>query len=276
MVLFPRDVMTGKRSTKAKSPSANRPDKGLHQNIARATFVLSTLAEATPNGFRLSDVMRSTGLSNATTHRLLEGLVAHGLADFKQESGRYFLGMKIFSWSKSAGNRFGLAERIAPVLQRLADQTNDTAYFMLRVDDEALCLDCREGSFPIKTISVRVGHRWPLGAGAGGLALLAFLPDDDIARIVRDHRAEREQFGVKEAVLKKEIANAKKLGYALVDGTVLPGMSAIAVPIRAEDQKPVGSITLAAITPRLAPPRREEMVKMLFDEAKLIERSLSI
>lgn len=88
--------------------------------------------------------------------------------DLKADSGRYFWGMRIFSWSKSASNRFGLAERVAPALQRLADQTNDTAYFMLRVDDDALCLDRREGNFPIKTISVRVGNRWPLGVGAGG------------------------------------------------------------------------------------------------------------
>lgn len=263
------------RKSSNSENNSERSEKGLHQNIARATLTLATIAETT-HGMRLSDVMRATGFGNATTHRLLEGLVAHGLLDYRKESGRYFLGMKLFSWSKAAGNRFGLAERIAPVLQRLADQTEDTAYFMLRVDDESLCLDCREGKFPIKTISVRVGHRWPLGVGAGGLALLAFLSDDNIAQILRDHRAARKQFGVDESVLKKEIAATKRLGYAAVDGTVIPGMSAVAVPIRSKDQIPVGSITLAAITPRLAAPRRDEMVRLLVKEAKEIEASLAL
>jgi DNA-binding IclR family transcriptional regulator len=93
--------------------------------------------------------------------------------------------------------------------------------------------------------------------------------------IIRDHRIEREKFGIKEAVLKKEIANARKLGYAVVDGTVIPGMSALAVPIQGKDQKPIGSITLAAITPRLTQPRREEIVKSLFDEARAIEHLLA-
>ena len=106
--------------------------------------------------------------------------------------------------------------------------------------------------------------------------MLAFLPDNDIAQIIRDHRIEREKFGIKEAVLKKEIANARKLGYAVVDGTVIPGMSAIAVPIQGKDQRPVGSITLAAaIAPRLTQPRREEIVESLFDEARAIEHSLA-
>ena len=96
-------------------------------------------------------------------------------------------------------------------------------------------------------------------------------PEDAGSRGTGDLNAKR---GVDEAVLKKEIASTKTLGYAVVDGTVIPGMSAVAVPIRGEDQRPVGSITLAAITLRLLPPRREKMVKMLFDEAKEIERSL--
>lgn len=264
------------KSRRPTTDSSDRSEKGLHQNIARATLVLSALADAPHEGLRLSDVMRITGLSNGTTHRTLEGLVTHGLADLKADTGRYFLGMKLFSWSKSASNRFGLAERVAPVLQRLADQTSDTAYFMLRVDDEALCLDCREGNFPVKTISVRVGNRWPLGVGAGGLALLAFLPDSDVTELLRVHVTEREKFGIKEPVLKKEIVIAQRLGYAAVDGTVIPGMSAISVPIRGNDQKPIASITLAAITPRLATPRREELVALLFEEAQMIERSLTL
>ena len=119
------------------SEASKDTDAGVHRSIARTTLVLSTLARDAPDGLRLSDVMRETGLSTATTHRLLDGLVAHGLADYKKETGRYFLGMKIFSWSRSARNRFGLAERVGPVLQRLADQTEDTAYFMLRVDDRS-------------------------------------------------------------------------------------------------------------------------------------------
>jgi DNA-binding IclR family transcriptional regulator len=105
---------------------------------------------------------------------------------------------------------------------------------------------------------------------------IAFIPGTmSPSLIIRDHRIEREKFGIKEAVLKKEIANARKLGYAVVDGTVIPGMSALAVPIQGKDQKPIGSITLAAITPRLTQPRREEIVKSLFDEARAIEHLLA-
>ena len=76
-------------------------------------------------------------------------------------------------------------------------------------------------------------------------------------------------------MLKKEIAYARKLGYAVVDGTVIPGMSAIGVPIQGKDQKPIGSISLAAITPRLTQPRRDEIVKSLLDEARAIEHLLA-
>jgi DNA-binding IclR family transcriptional regulator len=262
------------RKNQSLGSRSARGSQGAHQNIARAVLVLSELAAAAQEGLRLSDVMRVTRLSNATVHRLLEGLVMHGLADFREDVGRYFLGMTIFSWSKAASNRFGLGERAGAALQRLADKSQDTAYFMLRVDHQALCLDCREGSFPIKTLTVRIGNRWPLGSGAGGLALLAFLPDEDASRILSEHLEERQRFGINEAILKKEIATAKKLGYALVEGSIISGMTAVAVPIFGADNKPLASISIAAISKRLSGSRRDEIVKALFDEAKVIEHSI--
>ena len=73
----------------SKAGRSDRPEKGLHQNIARATLVLDAGRRGV-QGLRLSDVMRSTGLSNGTTHRLLEGLVEHGLADLKADSAAIF------------------------------------------------------------------------------------------------------------------------------------------------------------------------------------------
>src|SRR5688572_11923839 len=79
---------------------------GLHQSISRPTAVLEALATASSAGLRMTDVMRATGLGKATVHRLLAGLVAHGLVDQDQETARFFLGTRILSWAVTAGDRF--------------------------------------------------------------------------------------------------------------------------------------------------------------------------
>src|SRR5262245_11695228 len=47
-----------------------------------------------------------------------------------------------------------------------------------RDGDEAVCLDCREGSSPIKVLTLHEGDRRPLGIGS--LAMLARLHDGEV------------------------------------------------------------------------------------------------
>ncbi|NJM34889.1 MAG: helix-turn-helix domain-containing protein [Rhodomicrobium sp.] len=146
---------------------AESAEKGLHQNIGRATMVLSALAAHASEGMRLTDVVNATSLGKATIHRMLNGLVANGLVDHDKGSGRFFLSLKLISWALAAGDRFGLARLASPALASLSQRTQDTVYLSLRSGDEAVCIDRREGSFPIKTLTLRVGDRRPLGVGAG-------------------------------------------------------------------------------------------------------------
>ena len=67
-----------------------------------------------------------------------------------------------------------------PSLQRLAQKTGDTAFASILEGTAAICVAREVGDFPIRTLTLSVGDRRPLGVGAGSLALLASLSDDAI------------------------------------------------------------------------------------------------
>lgn len=251
-----------------------RPRRGVHQNINRTTAILSALA-ARPEGLRLVEVIRATQLSNASVHRILAGLVANGLADYDGHTGRYYVGIRIMSWARAAGNRFGIAERAAPALARLARHTEDTVYLTMRTGDEAVCVGRQEGGFPIKTLTLSVGDRRPLGIGAGSLALIAFHPNrDEVARIMAAQAAECARFRIDANALREMIDNSQRLGYALNDGRIIPGMSAVGVPVFGSDGVPAAAISVAAIIARMESPRREEIVAALRAEASQLQAEL--
>ena len=250
-------------------------EKGEHQNIGRATLVLSALAAASTRGLRLTDTIQATGLGKATTHRILSGLVAHGLAEQDTDSGHYFVGFKLLEWATAASDRFGLAHCAAPFMGRLADQTADTAYLSLRSNEEAVCIGRYEGSFPIKTLTLGLGDRRPLGIGAGSLAMLAFLPDKEIERILDAQRESRKPFDIGDAELRKMVSRAKKHGFALNDERVIPGMSAVGVPVRSPDGLPFAAVSVAAISSRLEQPRLDTVVSALRETAAAIEQELT-
>lgn len=247
---------------------------GEHQNLDRMTRVMEALSQSADAGLRFADIVRETELGKATVHRLLAGLTAYGLVEQDAASGRYFIGMRVLTWTIAAGKRFGLARCAAEALKRLCARTQDTIYLMMRSGNEAICIDRHEGSFPIKTLTLKIGDRRPLGIGAGTLALLAFLPDDEMNRIIALQIEACAQFGVDEIALREMIATARKLGYALVDGKIITGMSAVGVPICRDDGMPIAAVSVAAISSRMRSPRQENIVANLREEVARIEADL--
>jgi DNA-binding IclR family transcriptional regulator len=244
------------------------------QAIERAMQVLDVVGESANTGARLSDVMRVTGLGRATTHRFLKALVGQGLIEIDPDSGLYFLGMKLLVLSGAASNRFGLARRAAPALQRLAERTGDTIYLSIKIGDSAVCLDRVEGAFPIRTLTLKIGDRRPLGVGSGSLAMLAFLPPAEVERIVAQQAGATAAFGFDQATLLSLAGDAKSQGYAFNDERIIPGMSAIGVPVNGRSGAPVAALSVAAISSRMAMPRRANIVTWLHEEAATLERDL--
>ena len=155
-------------------------------------LVRSCAADRQRQGARLADVSAATGLSRSTAHRLLTTLVGLGLAEQDHASGCYFPGLVLLGLGAAAANRHSLAELAAPFAQELADRTGDTVYVAVRSGNMAVCVDRIEGAFPIKILTWNVGDQRPMGVSASGLAMLAALPDDEVARVVEANAARIE------------------------------------------------------------------------------------
>lgn len=256
-----------------------RREKGadLNRNVGRVTAILDALAQASDRGLRLTDVMQAARLNKATAHRLLASLTAYGLADQHPETGRYFVGLRLLSLAQASKKRFTLAPLVEPALARISQQTQDTVYFVVRTGDEAVCIGCHEGSFPIRVLTLYVGDRRPLGINASGLALLASLPEEDVERILAQHGAARAPFPFDDIQLRRMLAATRRNGYAYNDVHLFKGMekmtdmAAIAMPICCSDGTAVAALHLTAITQRLQPPRRSSVVSLLRREAREIE-----
>ena len=88
----------------------------------------------------------------------------------------HHLGIELFLLA-GAAQQFSLRNQFRTALERIASETGDTVFLLIRSGNDALCIDRVEGKFPIRTIMIDIGARRPLGIGAGSLALIAFLPD---------------------------------------------------------------------------------------------------
>jgi DNA-binding IclR family transcriptional regulator len=245
------------------------------KTIGRAALVLRALAAAPASGLRLSEVTKRVGLGKATVHRLLGALADVGFVEHDEVERVYRLGYALFTLGASA-RRFHLVDMARPGLVRLAAATGDTVYLSVRNGDEAVCVDRCTGSFPIRTLTLDIGDRRPLGIGAGSMALLAFESDEEIARVLRVNSLPRRDYhGFDDDTLRRMIADSRKRGFAFNDGRIVSAMTAIGVPVCDSEGRVLAALSIAAIRERMMGKRLDELASLLRDEASELASALA-
>lgn len=250
------------------------------RSTERLLDIMNALSKASTHGLRFVDIMDATGLGKGTAHRLVTGLSEQGLIDQEEDTGRYFIGMRVLAWASAARNRFSLSRLAEPTISKIATATGDTIYLIGRSGNHAVCIDAREGSFPIKVLTLSIGDRRPLGIGAGSLAMLACLPDEEVEQVLAQQARERAGYAIAEPKLREMLSLTRQNGYAYNDIHVfrdmenVTGMAAVAVAVRRPDGMPVASVHLTTITSRLDEPRRARIVALIKAECEMLQSSL--
>ncbi len=239
------------------------------QSIHRAISLLRQVAVHHVRGVRLQVLCNEVGLGMPTAHRMMRSLLAEGLVA-RDDEGSYRLGPLTYELGLASAASFDIRQICAPSLERLAANSGDTAFLSVRSGLDAVCVDRHEGHYPIKALTLDIGTRRPLGAGANSLALLMPLPPQEADGILVSNARRFAQFGLKVEALSEALAQARRLGYLLSDGLVIKGHRGLAVPCVGPDGRPLASLALAAISTRITRARLPELVALLQKEAQRV------
>lgn len=246
------------------------------QTLRRGLSILKLLARYQPSGLRISDIGRRLGLNKATAVRLTQALVDERFVVHDAATRYYRLGPETFAVGLAAEPGYVLQRLATPSLRALALETGDWVFFSVVQGFEAICISRETGDMPIPPDALRLGDRHPLGVGAGGLAILAALPDDEVEAAMRANgRYIDERFPKSSvAVIRKMVGETRERGYAIIPGIVAPGYWAIGVPLVQHDGRPVAAIVLVASESRLHPTRRSALgERMLRISREVMERA---
>ncbi|MFN7086051.1 MAG: IclR family transcriptional regulator [Burkholderiales bacterium] len=245
------------------------------QSIERALLLLREIAAHNRGGSRLLDLANRTGLQRPTVHRMLKCLAAENMVQQDPDTHRYFLGSMIFELGLTAAPRFNLREVCHPALTRIAEATGDTVFLTQRSGLDAVCIDRREGTFPIKTFTLEIGMRRPLGVGTGSLAILSALSEDEIRQIINANAARLPEYGLSASSLTAQVRRAQKLGYAVREAPTLAGVRSIGLALHNRSGVAFAALSVSTISSRMNDKRVAELAAMLRNEVRLIEKQLA-
>ena len=260
MVVFSAKVV---RVRSEAELAAGDPARGV-QTALRALSILETFSSAAPT-LSLSDISEQVDLPAPTVHRLLKALRSRDLVIFDADTRRYSLGHGVMRMAKIIMERDDLINIAYPGLERLRAETGETVSLQRLLGEQRVPVIELASLHPIRMAS-GVGTTYELVRGASGKAILAFMPQREIDRIVPT--------STEPAKLAEELREIRETGIAKSRGEVVAGAAAVAAPILDSSGSVIGAINLTGPSDRFTAERVDAARPALIDVTDSITRQL--
>ena len=236
------------------------------QSASKVLALLKLVRSHHPHGVRLWELIAESGQDRSTAHRLLACLVDEGFVERVAPSKLYRLGMEAMEMGLVSAGMVPVVDRFRPVMQRIARQTGDTVFLIVRSGDHALCLHREEGPYPIKAFIVETGSRRLLGISSVGLSILAQMPEEETLATHARHAAEYARLGISADKLQRIVCVTRKNGFAEVPDFRANETNGVGCGFRLSSNSYAG-LSIAAINSRMSAQRRKELGAQLLHEA---------
>lgn len=234
--------------------------QALHHGLS----VLETFLEADRAVQGISEISKALGLNKSRVFRIVNTLEQHGFVERVTSTKQYQLGVALMAFGEVVRERLEVIEVAAPILDRLAEQTGETVHLGVVDGNESVCVAKRMSKHSVR-LYAEVGRRAPLHAGGVPKVLLAYMPPEDLARILRP--------GTLERVTARTITDPDQLdeileeircrGYHVSVGDLDPDVHSVAAPIWDHTGRVVAAVSVAGPSHRFPPKKVEQCIQLV-------------
>jgi DNA-binding IclR family transcriptional regulator len=211
--------------------------------VGHALDALELLARA-GGQLGLAELSRALGMSKPGAHRLLATLVARGYVE-RRAAGRYRLALRVWELGRGV-SELGIVARAAPFMEELTRRTDESAILGVLSGRETVYLYRTETAQPVR-VHTEVGSRLPAHCTSTGLALLAALPEVELADLLPAQLEALSGASItSHDALRRELAATRARGYAINVGGWRLDVAGVAAAIHDETGRASGALCIAA------------------------------
>lgn len=252
----------------------SEPTDGRSVKSTRTTFRIIEALEAN-DAARVTDLAAELGLAKSTVHQQLSALLELGYV--VQEDKRYHLGLKFLDLGEYVRTRKPEYKLAEPLVEELAEETGERAQFFAMEHGRVIYIHTKQGEHAVRA-DRRVGKQRYLHSSAGGKAILAYLPEEEIEAVIEQWGLpkETENTHATRESLFEDLAEIRDRGYSLNKAESISGLWSVGVPVMGPDERPVGSFSISGPRHRMKADRlHEEMVDLLLGTANELELNIA-
>ncbi|EAX47736.1 transcriptional regulator, IclR family [Thermosinus carboxydivorans Nor1] len=242
-------------------------DKEIIHAIDRALDILLLLQQEGKE-MGVTQIGEALGMYKSTVYRTLTTLENKGFVQQNPETGRYWLGFRLYSLGMLVREKMPLSKIAYPHAKALSERFNEVVH--ISVLDKSADLYPKHiivekiQSQQVLSLTPPVGSSSPSHCSAVGKCLLAFSPGEYTNRFIG---RELPRFTPKTITdwdkLLAELAAIRERGYALDDEELELGLTCVAAPILGRDGEIIAALSLSGPTSRIKSDQFAEIVEQV-------------
>jgi IclR family transcriptional regulator, KDG regulon repressor len=241
--------------------------------VERALDILLCFTREEPTR-SLTQIADAVHMSKTTVHRLLTTLEIKRFITRDKHTGMYRLGFLFIEMAALVMQEVDLHRWALPYLKQLSIEYGETVDLSILEGSHVMYLEVIESPQRVK-IAAAVGQHLPAYFTASGKALLAFMPEDQVQKIIENNLREHNaagKFSIPDIL--SDLKETSLRGYSISEQEYEQDINAVAAPIFDADHHPIASIAIVGPSFRLSKSRLPELGESLKQLTQLISNEV--
>lgn len=230
----------------------------MNQSLQKTSQIFNILMQCKkPVG--VNELAETLQMPKSTISRFLSTLESLGFVRRDVDSGKFYLGLKLFELGCKAMEDLGLREIALPQMEVLRDRINENVLLTVLEGTHITYLDKIESN-QVVVIQTNLGGTAPAYCVSGGKAMVAHFPE----RIEKIIAGGLEKFTTNTITdpdkFRGECHKVRRQGYAINNGEFREDVHGVGAPIFNARGEVVGAISTAVPASRMSNGRLEEHI----------------
>lgn len=241
--------------------------------VERALAMLEAVARE-PEGLSNAEISRKLQIPKSSASYILRTLETQGYLNRDVLSGKYRVGLKILSLSRGALSGLDVREVALPIMRHLVEKTGLTCHLAILDGPEAVYIEKVEPPGFIR-MDTWVGRRMRVHATSVGKALVAYIPQEHLEKIVAGSMEKRTPKTITTLPrLLKELEKVRTQGYAVDDEENNLGARCVGAPVFNQQGTIEASVGLSGTIGQVNAQTMPRIVEALKDAARHVSMQL--
>lgn len=251
----------------------NETEKSRVRSVSRALDILKCFIKP-PHQMGITEISEMLKLSKGTVHLLVKTLESEGFLEQVEETRKYRFGSVTYEMGIAAMGDLRVPSRMH--LQHMSHEIAMPCYLAIIIGNKAVLIEKAEPVNPFMVV-MQIGAILPYHTTSMGKVLLAFADDENREQIINfiDLIPLTPNTITNRELLKNEIEEVTRQGYAMDREETLPGVFCLAVPVKDGTGKVIAALSLVAPSTTLNKDNHWQYLPTLQKYSQLITKDVS-